>query len=94
MEEDLIPKSESTTKVYQNTLGLSVAPSNPDEFPIVYADNIWDVAENGSKLAELLENIGSFDQHTINELFARILLEGRGGSAGISFDQSFDSSFG
>ena len=92
MEENLIPKSESTTKVYQNTLGLSVAPSNPDEFPIVYADNVWDVVNSGTNLSELLENIGQFDQHTINELFARILIEGIG--AGTSFNNDFNNDFG
>ncbi len=53
---------------------LSFKPSSPSSFPIAYGDNIWDIAQDGSALAALTEAIGQFDQHTINELFAIILL--------------------
>ena len=88
----MIQPIHNTDKVDQTSLGLSLKPSNSSEFPTAYADNIWDIVADGSKLSELLENIGSFDQHTINELFATILLGG-GVLGAHSFDDSFDSSF-
>jgi len=88
------PIKNDTNKVSQSSLGLSLAPSNPNEFPIVYADNVWDVVNSETNLAELLENIGQFDQHTINELFARILIEGGIGGSGTSFNNDFNNDFG
>jgi hypothetical protein len=86
------PIKPNTNKVSQTSLGLSFSSSSPDDFPIVYADNVWDVVNSGTNLAELLENIGQFDQHTINELFARILIEGIG--ADTSFNNDFNNDFG
>lgn len=71
MEElEITPKSNETTKVSQSSFNMSFSPSNPDEFPIVYSDDVWDIAEIGSKLAELIDNTGTYDQHALNELFA------------------------
>ena len=78
MEESNIgnatPVSNSTTKVQQSNIAFSMKPSAPNSFPIVYADNQWDIAAAASKLAELAGSTGTFDQHTINELFAQVLL--------------------
>lgn len=92
MEEiEITPKSENTEKVQQSNLGLSLAPSDPNAFPIVYSDNVWDIAESGSKLAELLNSTGQFDQHTINEFLAKLIIEGY---LGISFNNDFNDDFG
>lgn len=63
------PVNPSTQKVEQSFLPLSLKPSAPNRFPISYADNIWDVVNEGS-LSSLTEALGQFDQHTINELLA------------------------
>lgn len=88
------PIKNDTNKVSQNSLGLSFTPSNPNEFPIAYADNVWDIVNSETNLSELLENIGQFDQHTINELFAKILIEHGMGGAGTSFNSDFNNDFG
>ncbi len=64
-------------KVEQSGLGVSFKSTNPNEFPIVYADDSWDIAEKGSKLAELM-NDGqegkeeTYTQHDINHKLAEI----------------------
>ena len=74
MEENITPVSDSTTKVTQSNLAISLKPSAPSRFPIIYSDNQWDIAALESALAELAGAAGTFDQHSINELFASILL--------------------
>lgn len=64
------PINPSTEKIRQVFYPLSLKPSNDEEFPISYADNIWDVANIGSTLAALTGSTGQYDQHTLNELFA------------------------
>lgn len=68
------PLNPNTNKVPQSLFPLSLKPSSPTSFPLAYGDNIWDVVQEGSSLAELTEAIGQFDQHTINELFAFLIL--------------------
>lgn len=68
------PVNPGTNKVPQSLFPLSLKPSSPTSFPLAYGDNIWDVVHEGSSLAELTEAIGQFDQHTINELFAMLIL--------------------
>lgn len=63
-------KKPDTTKVSQNTIPASLTASNPNEFPIVYGDDIWDVVAGGSSLATLIGNTGQYDQHSINEVLA------------------------
>lgn len=63
-------KKPDTTKVSQNTIPASLTASNPNEFPIVYGDDIWDVVGSGSSLASLIGNTGQYDQHSINEALA------------------------
>lgn len=67
------PVNPSTEKVYQDYFPLSLKPSNEQQFPIAYADALWDVAIDGSALAALAEGTGQFDQHTVNELFAQAI---------------------
>lgn len=78
MEDDnqinATPISDSTTKVAQSNIGFSMKPSAPSSFPIIYADNQWDIAQAASYLATLCGTTGTFDQHTLNELFAQFLL--------------------
>lgn len=69
------PVNPSTEKVRQVYYPLSLKPSNDEEFPLSYADNIWDVVRIGSTLSALTKNTGQFDQHTLNELFAQLLVE-------------------
>ena len=69
------PIKPSTDKVPQRYYPLSLVPSNDEEFPLAYADNIWDVVQQGTSLAELTGAIGQFDQHTINELLAALILQ-------------------
>lgn len=68
------PINPSTDKVRQVFYPLSLKPSNDEEFPISYADNIWDVVGVGSTLAALTQGTGQYDQHTINELFAQAIV--------------------
>lgn len=68
------PINPSTEKVRQVYYPLSLKPSNDEEFPLAYADNLWDVVHDGSALAQLTEAIGQFDQHTINELLATLII--------------------
>ncbi|MBR6250086.1 MAG: hypothetical protein IKR17_02695 [Bacteroidales bacterium] len=70
-------------KVEQSGLGVSFKSTNPNEFPIVYADDAWDIAEKGSKLAVLMNNGGegkeeTYTQHDINHKLAEI----KGGGGG------------
>ena len=67
------PINPSTDKVRQVYYPLSLKPSNDEEFPISYADNIWDVVGAGSTMAALAGNTGQYDQHTINELLANAI---------------------
>lgn len=69
------PVNPGTNKVPQSLFALSLKPSSPTSFPLAYGDNIWDVVHEGSCLAELTEAIGQFDQHTINELFAMLIIQ-------------------
>jgi hypothetical protein len=69
------PLNPNTNKVPQSLFPLSLKPSSPTSFPLAYGDNIWDVVQEGSSLAELTEAIGQFDQHTINELFAMLIIQ-------------------
>lgn len=82
-----------TNRVNQDSLGLSIKSSNPEEFPIAYSDNIWDIVLSGTNLARLLENIGSFDQHTINELFASMFINSEL-DPGTSLNNDFNNDFG
>lgn len=69
-----VPVNPSTDKVRQSYFPLSLRPSNEDEFPIAYGDNLWDVVPSGSPIAALAGNTGQFDQHSINELMARSII--------------------
>lgn len=64
------PVNPSTNKVKQSLFPLSLQPSSPTSFPLAYGDNIWDVAEDGSSLAEQMGEEGQYDQHSINESLA------------------------
>jgi len=61
------PKKQSTTKSPVSSMGLTFESGNPDNYPIAYVDNVWDIAAANSQLALKLGNSGQFDQHTINE---------------------------
>ena len=74
MPQTITPVNNSTTKVQQSNLPLSVKPSAPSRFPINYADNTWDIAAAETALAELTEVTGTYDQHSLNELFAQLIL--------------------
>lgn len=67
------PIKPSTDKVSQVFYPLSLQPSNDAEFPISYADNIWDVVTAGQTLASFLGQPGQYDQHTINEALAQLI---------------------
>lgn len=67
------PVNPSTEKVEQSFLPISLKPSSA-RFPISYADAIWDIANIGSTLSALTQGTGQFDQHTINELFAQLIV--------------------
>ena len=70
----ITPINDSTQKVTQSTFPFSFAPSAPSRFPINYADNAWDIAAAASALAELAGAAATYDQHSLNELFAQLLL--------------------
>ena len=74
MPQTITPVNDSTAKVQQSNLPLSVKPSAPSRFPIGYADNQWDIAAAESALAELAGAAATYDQHSLNELFARLIL--------------------
>ena len=64
------PKKETTTKVEQTGMGLSFKSANPDAFPIAYSDEVWDVADEDSALADAMGAEGQFDQSAVNERMA------------------------
>lgn len=74
-------KKPDIEKISQNTIPASITASNPNDFPIVYGDDIWDVAISGSGLANLMGNIGQYDQHSINESLASGIGEATLGTA-------------
>ena len=63
-------KKPTTAKSPISSMGLTFESGNPANYPIAYCDNIWDIAQQGTELAEKLGGIGQYDQHTINEMFA------------------------
>ena len=73
------PVNPSTDKVEQSFLPISLKPSSPSRFPIVYADGVWDVAYDGSALRQLTGCVGQFDQHTLNEALAQAIGQQGGG---------------
>lgn len=74
MTQTITPVSENTTKVQQSNLPVSIKPMSPSLFPINYADNAWDIAAAETALAELAGQTGTYDQHSLNELFAQLIL--------------------
>ena len=68
-------KKSNTTKVGLNTIPASLTVSNPNEYPLVYSEDAWDVVESGSSLEGVLGNEGQYDQHVINEALAEGLDE-------------------
>ena len=63
-------KKPTTTKSPISSMGLTFESGNPANYPIAYGDNIWDIAQQNSELADKLGGVGQYDQHTINEVFA------------------------
>ena len=59
-----------TTKVTQSQLGISIASANPTEYPVNYADESWDIVQNGTELREVMGQTGSATQREINEALA------------------------
>ncbi|MBE6341451.1 MAG: hypothetical protein E7069_12075 [Bacteroidales bacterium] len=50
------------------------APSNEKDYPIAYAEHIWDCITNAdSELAKMLGNVGQYGQHEINEAIAKAI---------------------
>lgn len=91
------PKTPSTTKAETTLVPLTFQSSAPDTYPFAYVDNLWDVVREGSNLAQLTKATGQFDQHTINELLATLILQlitppATHGSFNRSFNRSFERS--
>lgn len=94
------PITPSTDKKTQTLVPLTFGSSAPSSYPFAYVDNLWDVVREGSNLAQLTEAIGQFDQHTINELLATLILQiitlitppATHGSFNQSFSRSFERS--
>lgn len=63
-------KTKDLNKVVQSTVPVSMKPSSTDDFPLVYSEDIWDVAADGSNLAELMDGYGQYSQSDINEALA------------------------
>lgn len=70
-------KSNSTTAVQKTGLTLTLSP-NDATYPIIYSDDAWDIAADGSALEDLLDGAGQYDQHTINEALAEAVANGGG----------------
>lgn len=79
-------KKTGTTKQAKG-LALTLAPSDPNSAPLAYSDDIWDVANENTALAETmlesgaapsgsLTGVGQYSQSEINE----VLAEGVNGS--------------
>lgn len=69
------PVKPTIEKVTLSYIPLTLNSSDPESYPFAYVDNLWDVVLQGSSLAALTECIGQFDQHTINELLAAMILQ-------------------
>lgn len=67
-------KNNSTNKVKESNLGFTIGSGNPQKFPSVYSDNIWDIIKDGTDLSILLGLIGSASQNEINELLANKII--------------------
>ena len=66
-----IPKKDTIDKASQFGFGLTFKSSNQNDYPVAYQDDIWDVADENTKLKELMGQVGQYDQHTINEELAK-----------------------
>ena len=65
-------KSQTTTKATQTNMVMCFRPANPNEYPIAYAEHIWDcITKADSNLVKMLENVGQYTQHEINEALAK-----------------------
>ena len=65
------PINPNTSKNVVSSMGSTFESGNPNEYPIAYDDNVWDVVTNeDTEMKELLGGIGQFDQHTINKNLA------------------------
>lgn len=67
-------KKNNLTKVTQTNFGLSFASANPAEYPVAYQEELWDIARDGSALANLMGGVGQYDQSAINEAIINSLV--------------------
>ena len=71
---------DTTTKNTQNGFGLTLKSANQTDYPVLYGEDIWDVAEDGTDLAALMGKAASYSQTEINEKLA-----GNAGAASIIY---------
>jgi hypothetical protein len=64
------PKKDTIDKASQFGFGLTFKSANQDDYPVAYQEDIWDVADENTKLKELMGQVGQYDQHVINEELA------------------------
>ena len=70
------PKKNNIEKVTQKNFNFSFATSDPNNLPIAYQSDVWDVVENDDPLKSVVGLSGQYDQHTINnEIVNALTLE-------------------
>lgn len=68
--------NNKTNELVTSPVHKSYAPLFPDQFPLSYAEYIWDIARSNSNLSKLFGHIGSILQSEINEKLAQMIYSG------------------
>jgi hypothetical protein len=63
-------KSTNITPVKSMGMAITFQSSNKNAYPIIYSDDEWAIARNGTKLKEILGQAGTYTQEEINEKFS------------------------
>ncbi|MBR6249756.1 MAG: hypothetical protein IKR17_01000 [Bacteroidales bacterium] len=62
---------DNNTRVKQTNVALSLKSADGENYPIAYAEDIWDNILPESELSKLMKDgAGQYDQHEINEILA------------------------
>lgn len=63
-------KSTNVTPVKSMGMAITFQSSNKNAYPIIYSDDEWAIARDGTKLKEILGQAGTYTQEEINEKFS------------------------
>jgi hypothetical protein len=63
-------KNTNITPVKSMGMAITFQSSNKNAYPIIYSDDEWAIAKDGTKLKEILGHAGTYTQEEINEKFS------------------------